>query len=95
MATNQEPKGTAVPSQAASPPEPEPMVVVEFNGRCFQDAYATCPMRLVLVWSDEDFDEDDDSVVEVDGEFALVEEVDVLGRWDRRGHREDLEGRRH
>ena len=71
------PKGATVSPQAAPPPEPEPMVVVEFDGRCFHAAYATCPMRLVLVWTDEDFDEGDKSVVEVDGEFASVEEVDV------------------
>ena len=62
---------------AASPPNPEPEVVVTFDGRCFQKAVATCPMRLVLVWTDEDCDEEDESVVEVDGELVSVEEVEV------------------
>ncbi len=70
-----QPDNVTVSPGAASPPEP--LVVVEFDGRCFHAAYATCPMRLVLVWTDEDFDEDDESVVDVDGEFASVEEVDV------------------
>ena len=70
-----QPENVPVSPEAASPPEP--MVVVEFDGRCFQSAHATCPIRLVLVWSDEDFDEGDESVVDVDGEFASVEEVEV------------------
>jgi hypothetical protein len=59
------------------PPEPENLVVVTFDGRCFQYAVATCSLRLVLVWTDEDYDEEDESVVDVDGEFVSVEEVEV------------------
>ena len=59
--------------EAASPPVP--LVVVEFDGRCFHSAHATDLVRIVMVWTNEDFDEEDENVVEVDGKLLAVAEV--------------------
>jgi hypothetical protein len=68
---------------AVLPPEPEPVVVVEIRDGCFQDAYANCPIRLVVVLPDNETDEDpaeDNNLFEVDGEMVYVTEIDLT--WD-------------
>ena len=70
-----QPDDVTVSPEAASQPNPEPMVVVQFDGRCFQSAHATCLVRIVVVWTNEDFDEEDENVVEVDGKLFAVAEV--------------------
>ena len=42
----QRPKKLTQLPPAASPPEPEAVVVVEFYERCFENAYANSPVRL-------------------------------------------------
>jgi hypothetical protein len=61
---------------AVSPPNPEPVVVATFYHEANDDVYVTCPMRVVLMWTDENYAEEFESeygrFFEVDGETIFI-----------------------
>jgi hypothetical protein len=75
--TGDQPDDVTVSPEAASPPEPESVVVVELTGGCFYSTFANSPTRLVLIRMDEDFDEESENVIEVDGQRFSVQQVAI------------------
>jgi hypothetical protein len=64
-------------SPAGSPPEAEPVVVVEIRDGCFEQAYSNSRMHLVVFRYEQDLP-DEDHVHEVDGEqfYTMVESLE-------------------